>query len=81
MTNHKQERFERAQMKNKNIAASIFFGLSIFVLFHGILLSFLDRDFKPKCVANGGVYSETLSSILIVSQTCTYSKVKIGNLF
>ena len=66
----------RAQMKNKNITASIFFGLSIFVLFHGIFISFLDRDFKSKCVANGGVYSETLSSILIVSQTCTYSKGK-----
>ena len=73
MTNHKQE---RAQMKNKNITASIFFGLSIFVLFHGFFVSFLVRDIKSKCVANGGVYSETLSSILIVSQTCTYSKGK-----
>ena len=63
-------------MKNKNITASIFFGLSIFVLFHGIMGSFLGRDFKSKCVTNGGVYSETLSSILIVSKTCTYSKGK-----
>ena len=63
-------------MENKGITPSIVIAITLYVIGNGIVNVFAYSDFKPKCLANGGVYGETVSSINIVSQTCTYSKGK-----